>query len=177
VEGLLRKSCRLQEDSLRHVLHIAEMTLQPIDTILAQEKLLTTKSFADCLRRYTESAVYKIMTWKQGVFFFEQAIAPVFANPIFLKVEDLLLEGARRTDEWNLIQQKIPNFEFVYEPMVGDAEELSTRGLSEGDLKVFSQVNGRRTVQEIIDQLDLSEFDVAKSMFILLSVNLVRRKR
>jgi CheY-like chemotaxis protein len=177
VEGLLRKSCRLQEDSLRHVLRIAEMTSQSIDSILIQERLLTAKAFTECLRRYTEAAVYRMMTWKQGIFFFEKAEVPVFSNAIHLKVEDMLLEGARRADEWNLIQHKIPNFGIVFEPMVGDAEELATRGMSESDTKVFSLVNGRRTVQEIIDQLDLSEFDVAKSMFILLSVNLVRRKR
>jgi predicted transcriptional regulator len=49
--------------------------------------------------------------------------------------------------------------------------------MSDSDLQVFSLINGRRTVQEIIDMLCLSEFQVAKSAFILLSVNLVRRKR
>jgi DNA-binding response OmpR family regulator len=177
MEMLLRKYCRLQEDSLRHVLRIAEMTSQSIDAILIQEKLLTAKTFVECLRRCTESSVYRIMTWKQGAFSFEKAAVPVFSNPIYLKVEDLLLEGARRADEWNLIQQKIPNFSVVFESAVGNAEELSMRGMSESDTKVFSLVNGRRTVQEIIDQFDLSEFDVAKSMFILLSVNFIRRKR
>jgi CheY-like chemotaxis protein len=177
LEMLLRKYCRLQEDSLQHVLRIAEMTSQSIDAILIQEKLLTAKAFTECVRRCTESSVYKIMTWKQGAFTFEKAAAPVFSNPIHLKVEDLLLEGARRADEWNLIQQKIPNFSMVFEPAIGNAEELTMRGMSESDTKVFSLINGRRTVQEIIDQVDLSEFDVAKSMFILLSVNFIRRKR
>jgi DNA-binding response OmpR family regulator len=175
-EGLLRKSCRLEEDSLRHVLRIAEMTAQPIDTILIQEKLITAKDFTECLRRYTEASVYKVMTWKHGIFFFEKVATPVFSNPIHLKLEDLLLEGAQRADEWGLIQQKIPNFNVVFEPMISNAEELLTRGLSKSDTKVFSLINGRRTVREIIDQLDLSEFDVAKSMFIQLSVNLIRKK-
>lgn len=177
LEMFLRKYCRLHEDSLQHVLRIAQMTSQAIDAILIQEKLLTAKAFTECLRRCTESSVYKIMTWKQGAFTFEKAAAPVFSNPIQLKVEDLLLEGARRADEWNLIQQKIPNFSMVFEPAIGNTEELATRGMSESDAKVFSLINGRRTVQEIIDQADLSEFDVAKSMFILLSVNFIRRKR
>jgi len=175
-EGLLRKFCRLEENSLRHVLSIAEMTSQPIDTILIQEQLTTAKTFADCLRRYTESSVYKVMTWKHGIFSFEKAATPMFANPIHLKLEDLLLEGARRADEWGLIQQKIPNFSIVFEPMIGNAEELLKRGLSKSDAKIFSLIDGRRTVSEIIDQLDLSEFDVAKSMFIQLSVNLIRKK-
>jgi len=177
LEGLLKKTCGLQDDSFRHVLRIAEMTSQPVDRVLAQERLLDTKTFSDCLRRHTESAVYKIMAWKDGEFFFEKAIPPVFANPVQLKVDDVLLEGARRADEWNLIQQKIPHFDIVFEPIISNAEELTTRGMSDIDLSVFRYVDGRRTIQNIIDILSIGEFEVVKSMFILLSVNLIRRKK
>ncbi len=177
LEGLLKKTCRLQDDSFRHVLRIAEMTSQPIDRVLAQERLLDSKTFSDCLRRHTESAVYKIMAWKDGEFFFEKAMPPVFANPVQLKVDDLLLEGARRADEWSLIQQKIPHFDAVFEPIISNAEELTTRGMSDIDLSVFRYVDGKRTIQNIIDTLCIGEFEVVKSMFILLSVNLIRRKK
>ncbi len=176
VEVLLRKSCGIDEDSLRHVLRVAEMTSQPIDRILAREKMIDQKTFAECLRRHTESAVYKVMAWKDGDFYFEKTTSPIFAAPVQIKVDDLLLEGARRADEWSLIRKKITDFNMVFEPMIGNAEELTTRGMSDVDLKVFSLINGRRTIQEIIEMLCLGEFDVAKSMFILLSVNLIRRK-
>jgi hypothetical protein len=61
--------------------------------------------------------------------------------------------------------------------MIGNAEELTTRGMSDVDLKVFSLIDGRRSIQEIIDTSCLGEFDVAKSMFILLSVNLIRSRK
>ncbi len=177
VEQFLRKSCRISGDSLRQVLRIAETTSQPIDEVIVREKMLDQKTFTDCLRRHTESIVYKVMTWKDGDFYFEKASSPVFAAPIQIKVDDLLLEGARRAEEWGLIQQKITDLELVFEPLIENAEELTTRGMSDIDLMVFSLVNGKRTIQNIIGALCLSEFDVAKSMFILLSVNLVRRKR
>jgi CheY-like chemotaxis protein len=177
MEGLLRRSCRITDDGIRHVLRIAEITSQPIDRILAKEKMLDFRTFADCLKRHTESTVYKVMAWNDGTFFFEKAPPPLFATPMQLKVDDLLLEGARRADEWTLIQQKIPNFTIVFEPMIGDADELTTRGMSDIDMKVFSLIDGKRTVQAIIEDSCLSEFEVAKSMFILLSVNLIRRKR
>jgi CheY-like chemotaxis protein len=165
VEALLRKSCRIDEDSLRHVMRIAEMTSQPIDIVLFREKMIDHKAFAECLRRHTESAVYKVMAWKDGDFYFEKTSSPVFAAPVQIKVDDLLMEGARRSDEWSLIQKRIPDFNIVFEPMIGNAEELTTRGMSDADLMVFSLINGRRTIQEIIEMLSL------------LSVNLIRRKR
>jgi DNA-binding response OmpR family regulator len=177
VEALLKQSCRINGDSLRHVLSVAERTSQPIDRILVREKMIDQKTFTERLRRHTESAVYKVMDWKDGDFYFEKTTSPVFAVPIQIKVDDLLLEGARRSDEWNLIQKKIPDFTMVFEPMIGNADELASRGMSDIDLKVFSLVNGSRTVRDIIETLNLDDFDVAKSLFILLSVNLIRKKR
>jgi CheY-like chemotaxis protein len=177
MDTLLRKSCRVDSDSLQHAMSISSMTGEQVDKVLIREKLLDIKTYTDCLRRHTESIVYKVMAWKEGDFSFESATPPVFAVPLQIKVDDLLLEGARRSDEWTLIQQKIPNLNIVFEPMIGNAEELTTRGMSDTDLKVFSLIDGRRTVQDIVDAGYLGEFDVAKSIFILLSVNLIRRKR
>jgi hypothetical protein len=177
MDTLLRKSCRVDSDSLQHATSIAGMTGEQVDKVLIREKLLDVRTYSDCLRRHTESVVYKVMAWKEGDFSFENVPPPVLAVPLQIKVDDLLLEGARRSDEWTLIQQKIPNLNIVFEPMIGNAEELTTRGMSDTDLKVFSLIDGRRTVQDIIDADYLGEFDVAKSIFILLSVNLIRRRR
>lgn len=177
IEAFVRKSCGVEEDGLRHALRIAEMTGQPIDSVLAQEKLIDLEAFADCLRRHTECTVYKVMAWRDGDFVFENAAPPQFTMPLQLKVDDLLLEGARRADEWTLIQQKITNYGMVFAPMIGNAEELTTRGMSDADLKVFSLIDGKRTIQDIIDAANLDEFDVAKSMFILHSVNLIRKTK
>jgi hypothetical protein len=49
--------------------------------------------------------------------------------------------------------------------------------MSDTDTRVFSLIDGKRSVQDIIDASCLGEFDVAKSMFILLSVNLIRKKK
>jgi DNA-binding response OmpR family regulator len=177
MDGLLKKTCRVGDDGFQHASRIAEMTGQPIDGVLAQEKLLDQKTFGACLRRHTETIVFKALGWKDGEFLFDQAQPPVFANPVALKVDDLILEGTRRSDEWVLIQQKIPNFSMVFEPLIGNAEELTRRGLSNMDLKVFAMVDGKRSAQDIVDQAFLSDFDVAKSLFILLSVNLIRKKK
>ncbi len=177
VEGLIKKICRLEDVGVRHVMHVAEMTQQPIDTVLAREKMTTPRAFADNLKRYTESIVYKVMAWQEGDFFFDRTAPMTFETSLQLKIDDLLLEGARRADEWTLIEQKIPTFGIIYEPMIGNAEELTTRGMSDIDLKVFSLIDGRRSIQDIIDISCLDDFDVAKSMFILLSVNLIRQKK
>ena len=161
----------------RACLALAEKQNAPIDSVLIKQKMLDAKTFTECLRNHTEREVYKIMAWRDGDFYFEKASSPAFANPVRLKVEDLLLEGARRSDEWMLIQQKIPDFNVVFEPLIADAVELTKRGLSDVDASVFSLIDGKRSLQEIIDSTCFGEFEVAKAMFILLSVNLIRAKK
>ena len=177
LDGLFTKTCRVAENGLRHAQRIAEMTGQPLDGVLAQEKILDQKTFGSCLRRHTETIVFKAMGWKDGTFVFDQTAPPSFAQPVALKVDDLILEGTRRADEWGLIQQKIPDVSTVFMPLIGNAEELTRRGLSDLDLKVFGMVDGKRSVQDIIDVSMMSDFDVVKSLFILLSVNLIRKKK
>ena len=68
------------------------------------------------IRTQIEEAVYFLFTWSQGSFSFEADVRPdeqdflVSINP-----ESLLLEGARRVDEWSLIEKKIPSFDIVFE--------------------------------------------------------------
>jgi DNA-binding response OmpR family regulator len=177
VEGLLRKSCKINEDNLRQIMRIAEKTSHPIDQILVREQLIDQETFTECLKSHTESAVYQIMIWKAGDFYFDRTASPVFAATVQIRVDDLLLEGARRVDEWDLIRKKIPDFNMVFEPVVENSTDLTSRRMSDIDRKVFSLVNGKRTIQDIIEPLFLGEFDVAKSIFILLSVNLIQQKR
>ncbi len=176
-ETLLRRSCRLKDDQVARALNIVQKSSGPIDSALAKEKVIDAKAFAACLRSHTEREVYKAMAWREGDFFFEKSAPPSFANPVRLKVDDLLLEGARRSDEWMLIQQKIPDFTVLFEPLIADAVELTKRGLSDTDTAVFALVDGKRSVQSIIDASCLGEFEVAKSLFILLSVNLIRVRK
>ncbi len=95
MDALLRKSCRVDNDSLQHAMSIAGMTGEQVDKVLIREKLLDVKTFAECLRRHTESIVYKVMAWKEGAFSFENVPPPVFAVPLQIKVDDLL--AGRRT--------------------------------------------------------------------------------
>src|SRR6202165_2437517 len=57
----------------------------------------------------TENAVYTLFTWTSGTFNFEPGVEPEEgAERVSVDPQSLLLEGARRGDEWSLIEKKIP---------------------------------------------------------------------
>src|SRR5215212_2813730 len=83
--------------------------------ILVGLGLLTRTELEDYMRLQIEEAVYYLFTWTSGTFNFEAGVRPeredflVRINPEFL-----LLEGARRVDEWSLIEKKIPSFDLIF---------------------------------------------------------------
>lgn len=136
---------------------------------------LSREALAQHIREQIEEAVYFLFTWNQGSFNFEADVQPeeqefrVSINP-----ESLLLEGARRVDEWTLVEKKIPTFDIVFEidrPKLQSSDvELTVeqRGLLE-------LVDGRRDVQQIIDASGLGEFDVGKLLYGLATTGFLHR--
>jgi tetratricopeptide (TPR) repeat protein len=127
------------------------------------------------MRLQIEEAVYYLFTWTSGTFNFEAGVRPeqedflVRINP-----EYLLLEGARRVDEWSLIEKKIPSFDLIFsvDPVhIGDsAPELS----SEQRL-LLPLLDGTRDVQTVIDASGLVEFEVGKALYGLITAGFAHR--
>src|SRR5262245_45407036 len=83
--------------------------------ILVLQHSISQTNLERYMRMQIEEAVYYLFTWTQGTFNFETDVRPeqqdflVSINP-----ESLLLEGARRVDEWSLIEKKIPTFDLIF---------------------------------------------------------------
>src|SRR3970282_1184427 len=75
----------------------------------------------DDLKRYIqlqiEEAVYHLFTWQQGSFHFDPDQMPDEEGIYLVSIpaEALLMEGARRVDEWSQIEKKIPSLDVVFQ--------------------------------------------------------------
>jgi hypothetical protein len=117
-----------------------------------------------------EAAIYTMMSWLQGDFnFIPDADAP--EESITTHTEQLLLEGARRVEEWADIKKAIPstNVVFKFSPS-GSPDAVS---LEPNEWQVLTQVNGARSVTEIAGVLGRDEFTVAKVLYGLISAGLL----
>lgn len=132
--------------------------------ILIRRGAITREQLEQYIRIQIEEAVYFLFTWTQGSFYFEADQRPdEGAMLVSINPENLLLEGARRIDEWSLIEKKISSLELVFEldrSMPAEGIELS-----EEQRKILPLVDGRRSVQELIDESGMVEFDVGKALF------------
>jgi tetratricopeptide (TPR) repeat protein len=132
--------------------------------ILIRRGAITREQLEQYIRIQIEEAVYYLFTWTQGSFYFEAEQRPEEgAMLVSINPENLLLEGARRIDEWSLIEKKIPSLDLVFE--IDRSKELDAADLSDEQRKIIPLTDGKRSVQELIDESGMVEFDVGKALF------------
>ena len=143
--------------------------------LLVEHQMITRDNLHTQIRIQIEEAVYFLFTWAEGTFNFESDIRPeeqdllVSINP-----ESLLLEGARRVDEWSLIEKKVPSFDLVFEL---DRRRLAESGsqLTHEQQLLVPLIDGRRDVASLVDESGLVEFDVGKALFGLATAGFLHR--
>lgn len=143
--------------------------------ILIAERTIAREALHQYIKHQIEEAVYFLFTWTQGTFTFEADVRPD-AQDIVVSInpESLLLEGARRVDEWSLIEKKIPTFDLIF---ALDREHLggSDVVLTPEQEVLVALLDGRRDVSAIVDDSGLGEFDVGKAIFGLITAGFVHR--
>lgn len=133
------------------------------------------------LQRYIqmqiEEAVYHLFAWTQGSFHFDPDQKPD-EDGIFLinvNIDSLLMEGARRVDEWSLVEKRIPSFDVVFQlDKHPDASDDQVE-LSKDQRKVLPYIDGVRTVTEIMNEAGLVEFETGKALYGLIQAGFVSR--
>jgi tetratricopeptide (TPR) repeat protein len=121
----------------------------------------------------TENAVYNLFTWTSGTFNFEPGVLPQAGTPLAsVDPQSLLLEGARRVDEWTLIEKKIPSFEMVF---ALDRQKLLVNKLPltpEQEI-LIPLIDGNRDVTALIRDSQLGEFEAGKAIYGLITASFI----
>lgn len=121
-----------------------------------------------------EEAVYALAIWSQGDFRFEPGIA-TDQRTINKSNTNLLMEAARRLDEWRVLSKKVPSVDMVPEFVVQDSREGQIN-LNTSEWLILSKIDGQRSVKSIAQSAGLSVFDVAKILYGLVATSLIRLK-
>src|SRR5687768_17494068 len=106
-----------------------------------------------------EEAVYALAIWNQGDFKFEPG-APSEVRTISKSNTNLLMEAARRLDEWRVLSKKIPSTEMIPEFVVQESREGQIN-LNTSEWLILSKINGERSIKQIAHASNLSVFDAA----------------
>jgi Flp pilus assembly protein TadD len=153
----------------------ADLRDRKLGELLVQAGHLTREELETYMRLQIEEAVYTLFTWSQGTFNFEAAVRPDGEDFLVrISPEFLLLEGARRVDEWSLIEAKIPSLDVIFTADLGHAR-ASGLPLSDEQERLLPLLDGTRDVAAVIEQTGLSEFEAGKAIYGLITSGIVHR--
>ena len=143
--------------------------------LLVRNGSLTQEQLQRYISLQIEEAVYHLFTWSQGSFHFDPYQRPdedgVFL--VSLPAENLLLEGARRVDEWGLIEKKIPSMDLVFDVAKNPDEAGKDVELTPEQKKLIPLIDGLRTVEELVHESGMVEFDTSKALYGLIQAGFV----
>ena len=175
IERILRQAGKVNDADLAVAIALEERPGEGLGDRLVRAGVITQRELERQLRLAIESVVFELLSWQEGFFSFEErAVADVPLDArIRISTESLLMEGARRIDEWSRIADKIPSLSVV--PMLASVEDdrASVLDLLPHEWEVLMMIDTSRDLRGIAASLGRSEFEVAKIVYGLVSTGVV----
>jgi cytochrome c-type biogenesis protein CcmH/NrfG len=175
IERILRQAGKVSDAdlTLAHALEPEEG--EGLGDRLVRAGVITRKELERQLRQAIESVVFELLSWQEGFFSFEERAVgdvPLDAR-IRISTESLLMEGARRIDEWSRIVDKVPSLSVVPTLAAVEDDRASVLDLLPHEWEVLMMIDTERDLRGIAAALGRSEFEIAKIAYGLVSTGVV----
>ena len=122
-----------------------------------------------------EEAIYALAIWNSGEFQFSPGEEPD-RQTITKSNTNLLMEAARRLDEWRVLSKKIPSVDHIPELMTRENRHEQIT-LNPQEWMLITKIDGHRSIADIGRTLNTSSFDVAKILYGMITGELVVLKK
>ncbi|HEX6590043.1 MAG TPA: DUF4388 domain-containing protein [Longimicrobiales bacterium] len=173
---LMVRDALITHDQLEQVIEMQrERPDRRLGELLVESGFISPSALELYIKVQIEEAIYYLFTWTRGSFYFEADEKPD-AGEVLVSInpESLLLEGARRVDEWSLIEKKIPSLDLIFR--VDNERALESESeLTEMQKSLLSHLDGTKTVREIVDRTGFVEFEVGKAIYGLIQAGFAER--
>jgi hypothetical protein len=164
---------RITEEQLREALATQEDENQLLGRILINRQLVTEAEVRRIVQLKVEETIFDTFLWDVGNFEFHDG-APSHQKSMLLSLDvtGIVLEGARRVDEWKRVRTAIKgNDAVVCAIPEAIAENLP---LAPGDADILARLDGFKTLDQVLIEMRAPEFKVNKLIFDLVEKGLVR---
>jgi len=120
-----------------------------------------------------EEAVYELAIWPEGDFVFTPG-RETDQTTIQKSNTNLLMEAARRIDEWQVLSKRIPSTRLV--PVFTQQVATTSVSLTPQEWSLVCKIDERRSIEEIAIGLAMSPFEACKLLYGLITSVLVALK-
>jgi len=145
-----------------------------VGEILVDIGAVSEPDLDDHVQAQVEEVVFELMSWQEGYFSFQEGLPDDLApRGVRIPTEALLMEAARRIDEWSRIEARIPHLGLIPRFAHPDEAGHGQLELLAEEWEVLAAIDGQVSVRDIAAVLERPEFDVAKTVFGLASAGVI----
>lgn len=146
-----------------------------IGAVLLGNGVIDRGTLEQAVREQIQDTAFKFFSWLDGEFEFS-ADEQVTDEDILVEmnVENVIMEGCRRIDEWELIFEQLGSLERV--PHLAYSQRVEDRGemtLTAEEWRVIVHIDGRADINVILRDCGLDRFHGAKVIYSLYSSGLI----
>jgi tetratricopeptide (TPR) repeat protein len=175
VAGLVRTG-RLSSSAVDEVRDHAAREGRPLTDSLLAGGYLEAGELEDQYRTEIEEEIYSLFFCRDAKFEFHEGATQLEGyvgavdERFFFNCDSVIMEAARRIDEWAYISQGVPN---VTELFVATAQSVDANEFGPDGPAIFELLDGRRNCARIIEMTGLSTFQVCKVISNLLEAGAI----
>lgn len=142
--------------------------------IAVDQGLLSDAQLRDFLKVQASEIVYDCFVWPEGLFaFHENQQLPPYAVTIAIDLPNLIMEGARRIEEWEQCLRLLPDKSVIFRVVATPRDEKIT--LTADEWRILFLINGQRTLEELSLEGDDGPFQVYRVMYGLYANKLIEQ--
>jgi len=164
---------RITEEQLRDALATQEDEQQLLGRILINRQLVTEAEIRRIVQLKVEESIFDTFLWNVGSFeFHDGASSHQKSMLLSLDVTGIVLEGARRMDDWKRIRRVVKGGDAVLSPI---SEAIAERlPLAPEDADILARLDGLKRVDQLVLDMRMPEYKINKLLFDLHEKGLVR---
>ena len=163
---------RITEEQLRDALATQEDEQQLLGRILINRQLVTEAEIRRIVQLKVEESIFDTFLWNVGSFEFHDGAASHQKSMLLsLDVTGIVLEGARRLDDWKRIRRVIKGGDAVLSAI---SEAIAERlPLAPEDADILARLDGNKRVDQLVIDMRMPEYKINKLLFDLHEKGLV----
>jgi uncharacterized protein DUF4388 len=173
--SVLNKAGKLTDDQARIIKERAKNTAdKALAMLLINANYVSQTDVVNSVQQHILDVVYNLMSWNQEPFRFDDDMLPDKDRiQIPIDLENVIIEGSRRTREIDELNQHLPNLDMALRFPENPKEKFKGIHLSVEEWRVVSFVNPKNSIRQIAKANNMSEVEIRRVVYGLEQAGLV----
>ncbi len=154
---------------------ITKDQFEPIDQLMRSEGgrfgqiavhrgVMSEDQLRDSLKVQVSEVLFDAFVWTTGTFSFSDELnLPDYAVTITVDLPNLIMEGARRIEQWEQCLQLLPNSSAIYRVVTTPKDDKIT--LTADEWKILFLINAQRTLDDLVRDADDDALSVYRLVY------------